>query len=211
MKYRFLLQSILASVLMLGIAVYAGRVLRLTGDWYIDPGGEEIGSLAPATIDFLEELDERLAITYFASSRERMPSHLKEVEEGVRRLLAAMRERAPERIDYRVIDPERSGAAGIVYAARKKASAFSVRRVRQDEHGEQKIWSSLILAYGNRPERLIQGIENAHLPYLEKLIIAQLKGLERPPRPVFAVAAPPTFRLLPAFLGEYGDVIEIDL
>ena len=94
MKYRFLLQSILASVLMLGIAVYAGRVLRLTGDWYIDPGGEEIGSLAPATIDFLEELDERLAITYFASSRERMPSHLKEVEEGVRRLLAAMRERA---------------------------------------------------------------------------------------------------------------------
>ena len=211
MKYRFLLQSVLASMLMLAIAVYAGRVLRLTGDWYLDPGGREIGSLAPTTVDFLKGLDERLAITYFISSREQMPSHLKEVEGGVRRLLAAMREQAPKRIDYRVVDPEQSGAAGVVYAARKKASAFSVRRVRQDEHGEQKIWSSLVLAYGNRPERLIQGIENAHLPYLEKLIVEQLKGLERPPRPVFAVAAPPTFRLLPAFLGEYGDVIEIDL
>lgn len=211
MKYRFLLQSVLASVLMLGIAVYAGRVLRLTGDWYIDPGGEEIGSLAPSSVDFLKGLGQRLTITYFVSSRERMPSHLKEVEEGVRRLLEAMRECAPQRIDCRVIDPERSGTSGIAYAARKKASAFSVRRVRQDEHGEQKIWSSLILAYGSRPERLIQGIENAHLPHLEKLIVGQLKGLERPPRPVFAVAAPSTFRLLPAFLGEYGDVIEIDL
>ena len=211
MKRRFLLQSALVFLLLLGIVVYAGRILRLSGGWKLDLGGREITTLSAETAAFLERLDGNLAVTFFVSSREKMPSHLKEVEEAVRSLLATLKARAPERVDYRVIDPERSGAPGIVYAARKKASSFSVRRVLQDEHGEQKIWSSLILAYGDHPEVLIQGIENDHLLHLEELIVQHLKALTQPPRPVFAVAAPPSFQLLPAFLGEYGHVLQFDL
>ena len=211
MKRRFLLQSTLVFFLLLCVVVYAGRILRFSGGWKLDLGGGAITTLSPETTAFLERLDGNLVITFFVSSREKMPSHLKEVEEAVRSLLTALKERAPERVDYRVIDPERSGAPGIVYAARKKASSFSVRRVLQDEHGEQNIWSSLILAYGDHPEVLIQGIENSHLPHLEELVVQHLKALERPPRPTFAVAAPPSFQLLSAFLGEYGHVLQFDL
>ena len=119
--------------------------------------------------------------------------------------------RAPQRVDYRVIYPEASGPAGLLHAARKKVSSFSVRRVLRDEQSEQKVWSSLVLAYGSRPEVLIQGVEAGDLPYLEGLIVENLKSLDRPPRPVFAVAAPAGFQLLSSFLSEYGRVTEVDL
>ena len=211
MKYRFLLQSVLAFFLLLAVAVYLGRLLELTGDWRLDLGAEETDTLAPRTLAFLDGLEHNLSITYFVSSREQMPSHLKDLEEQVRRLLAALRARAPRRIEYRVIYPEQSGPPSIAYAARKKASSFSVRRVLKDEHGEQRVWSSLILAYGNSPEQLIQGVENSHLPYLEELIVEHLNALARPLRPTFAVASPPGFQLLPAFLSEHGRVIQVDL
>ena len=68
-----------------------------------------------------------------------------------------------------------------------------MRRILQDKHDQQQIWSSLVLAYEGFPEVLIQGIENAHLPYLEELIVQNLLALEQPPRPRFALAGGPTF------------------
>jgi len=211
LKRRFLLQTALAFALLLGAVAYTGRLLNLTGDWTLDLVGRETATLAPETKDFLKRLDDQLNITYFATAREKMPTHLKEIEPQVRRLLAALRNQAPQRIDYRVIDPALSGRASIGYAARKKASSFSVRKVLHDEHSEEKIWSSLVVSRDSAADVLIQGIEPEHLPHLEKLIIAQLQAGRAPPRPTFGVAAPPPFQLLSAFLNEKGPVIELDL
>ena len=211
MKRHFLLQTALAFALLLGIVAYASRLLNLTGSWTLDLAGDDIATLAPATEHYLRSLETPLSITYFATARENMPAHLKELEPQVRRLLSALRDQAPSRIDYRVIDPDQSGRAGIGYAASKKASSFSVRRVLHDEHSEQKIWSSLVIARANAPEVLIQSIEPEHLPYLEEYVIAQLQAGRAPPQPTFGVSAPPPFQLLAAFINEAGPVVELDL
>lgn len=209
MKHRFLLQTALACALLLGIAAYAGRILRLSDSWVI--GQADIAQLSPETEQYLAGLAQPLSITYFATDAERMPTHLKDVERQVRRLLKSFKKSAPEQIDYRVIDPKASGATGIAYAARHKASSFSVRRVLHDEQSEQKIWSSLVLASAGQSEILIQGIQREHLNHLEGLVVEHLKAQRQPPRPVFAVAANGPYRLLPALLNEHGDVIELDL
>lgn len=209
MKRRFLLQTVLACALLLGIAAYVGRIVRLSNSWSI--GQADIAQLSSDTQRYLQALPEPLSITYFATRAERMPSHLKETERQVQRLLEAFKEAAPNKIDFRVIDPDASGAAGISYAARRKASSFSVRRVLHDEQSEQKIWSSLVLAPAGRPDVLIQSIQEQHLPHLEGLIVEHLKAQQNPPRPVFAVAANGPYRLLPSVLNEHGQVIEIDL
>ncbi len=209
MKHRFLLQTALACLLLLGIAAYVGRILRLSDSWTI--GQADIAQLNDETKRYLQGIDQPLSITYFATDAEDMPSHLKEVERQVRRLLKACKDSAPDQIDYRVIDPEASGAVGIAYAARRKASSFSVRRVLHDEQSEQKVWSSLVLASAGQPDILIQSIEQEHLRHLEGLVIEHLKAQRQPPRPVFAVAANGPYRLLPALLNEFGDVIELDL
>ena len=211
MKHRFLLRSALCFLLLLLVVVYLGRVLSHGSGWQVDPGGRQASTLAPATVDLLKNLPRNLSITFFVSARDDMPSHLKEVERSVRDLLEALRLQAPQRLDYRILDPDLSGPAGAAYAARKKASSFQVRRILQDKHDQQQIWSSLVLAYEGFPEVLIQGIENAHLPYLEELIVQNLLALEQPPRPRFALAGGPTFQLLSHFLSQYGQVDQIDL
>ena len=85
-----------------------------------------------------------------------------------------------------------------------------MRKVLQDEHSEQNIWSSLVLKTSGQAEILIQRIQSEHLTYLESLIIEQLKGQKSPPQPVFAVSIK-LLPVLPALLNEYGTVIEVDL
>ncbi|MEE2725430.1 MAG: Gldg family protein [Candidatus Latescibacterota bacterium] len=209
MRRQFLLQTLLACILLLGIAAYSGRLVRLYDTWSV--GQADIAQLSAETQTYLRSMREPLDITYFATRAERMPSHLKETERQVRRLLEALKDAAPDKIEVRVIDPDASGVAGIAYAARRKASSFSVRRVLHDEQSEQKIWSSLVLKPAGRPDVLIQSIQNEHLPHLEGLIIEHIRAQQKPPRPVFAVAANGPYRLLPSLLNEHGSVIELNL
>ncbi len=201
---RFLFKTALLFLLLLFVVVHAGRILTRLG-------GRETAFLSPRTEAFLSQLQAPLSATYFVSARGKMPSHLKGVEASVRGLLEALKARAPERVDVRIIDPETSGQSGIAYASRKKASPFSVRSIHRDEHSEQVVWSSLVLSYARHPDVLIQGITPADLPYLEDLIVQNLKALDRPVRPTIAVSAPPPFRLLSDHLEEYGRVVRIDL
>ena len=209
MKRRFLLQATFACILLLGIAMYMGSIL-----WLVDGpvwGRADISQLRPSTEAYLKNLPGSLNITYFATTEDGLPSHLKETTRQVQRLLMAMREVIPKQIDLRVIDPDVSELNGIAYASSKRVSSFSVRKVLHDEHSEQNIWSSLVLTTSGQPEILIQRIQPEHLPYLESLIIERLKGQQSPPRPVFAVSIHEAYRFLPALLNEYGTVIEVDL
>ena len=213
MKSRFLLQTIAAFVLLLTAVVYCGRLvgLGLEGG-ELDLAGHSTTSLSAETRRFFaDELERNLAITYLVSSRHDMPSHFKGVETQVRSLLEVLRRLAPDRVDYRVIDPQVSGDVGAAYAARRKVSPVSVRRVLRDEHDEKKIWSSLVLAYQGHPDILIQGIETTHLPHLEQLILQHLRSLTRPVQPSFAVAAPAGYEVFPQILSQNGPVVYVNM
>ena len=201
MKRKFLLQTTIACFLLLGIAMYVGSILRLFDGpvW----GRADISQLSPSTKNYLKNLPGHLNVTYFATSEGRLPSNLKATARQVKRLLKAMQDVVPGRIDFRVIDPETSDSNGIAYASSRRVSSFSVRKVLHDEHSEQNIWSSLVLKTPGHPEILIQRIQPEHLPYLEGLIIDHLKSQKSPLRPIFAVSIQNSYRFLPALLNEY--------
>ena len=208
---HFLLSATLLFLFLLLIVVYAGRIASRIGGVKLDLSGRDIASLSPDTRAFLAGLESPLAVTYFVSGRDRMPSHLKGVESSVLTLLDALKRQAPDKIVYRVLDPELSGASGTNYAAQKKASPFSARKILRDEHSEQKVWSSLVLSHGQYQDVLIQGITPTDFLHLEDLIVKNLKALRGPPRPTFVVSAPPPFELLGEHLKEFGRVVRIDL
>lgn len=198
-----------AALILLLIALQAGRLAgRLP--WALDLGGASPATLSPQTLSFLRQFDRKVALTYFATDPQQMPSHLKNLETEVRQVLEALRDHAYGRLEFRVLDPGLSGEAGVAYAAAHKVSPFKVRRILADEHRQQEIWSSLVLAPEGTPEILIQGIEQSDR--LEELILAHLQTLRQPLQPTFAVAAPPTgYQLLPRHLSQQGPVIEVDL
>lgn len=206
---RTWLRAGLTLVLLLLIVLQAGGLARRQ-HWELDLGGSSPATLADPTLSFLRQLDRKVTLTYFATAPQRMPSHLRHLEAEVRQVLEAMQANAYGRLEFRILDPEQSGAPGIAYAAAKKVSPFKVRRVLEDEHQQQEIWSSLVLAPEGAPEILIQSIESSAL--LEELIVAQLQTLTQTLQPTFAVAAPPgTCQLLPRYLSQYGPVVEVDL
>ena len=212
MKRRFYAYLFFAFALFLAAAVLSNRMVLERASWLqVDLAGGEPGSLGVDTADFLRRLDRRLSVTFFVSAKDRMPSHLKNVEAQVVRLLRAVRAQAPDKIEYRVLDPDLEEPHGVVYAARKKASPVTVKRVVHDQTSEQTVWSSLVLALEGHREVLIQGIGPAHLPHLEQLVIHHLRAKLEPRRPTFALAAPEQFQLLAHFLAEKGDVVHLDL
>ena len=210
---RFLLQSLVAFLLLLAIAVYVARLAAPLSRLSVDLGGRSV-DVVPEPLQRLlvDAAPRHLALTYFVSHRDDMPSHFKGVEERVRRVLDAVRRSAPERIDIRVIDPAISGAAAVGYAASKKVSPLSVRRIRLDEHGQQEIWSSLVVAFEGFPEFLIADIETADVSLLSGLLLARLEALRQPITPVFAVSSPARgFEQFPRYLSQHGPVVEVDL
>ena len=126
MSARFILQTSLVFLLLLAATALTIRVLGRSSRFALDLSGRDPSTLTAETTSFLATLKENVAITYFATGRDRMPSHLKEVETSVRRLLAALQAASPEHITYRVIDPELGGDAAIHYAAQKRASAIRI-------------------------------------------------------------------------------------
>ena len=98
MRTRFAIYSGLCFLLLFVVVLFAGRLTSRTGI-RLDLAAGDIGTLAPATIRHLRDLDHNLDFTFFVSSRRQMPSHLQQVGPGVRRLLEAMRQIDPDRID----------------------------------------------------------------------------------------------------------------
>ena len=213
-RNQFLCQSLIAFCLLLISVVYVTRIARLGGGGVlIDVADVAPASLSPQTRAFIKRTaPKRLDFTFFVSSRESMPSHLKGVEDHVQQLLKALRAEAPERISFRIIDPRVSGGGnGVGYAASKKISPVSVRGVTQDEHSATRIWSSLAISYEGYPDVYIQDIQAIDLPRLEDWIHTRLVHVGEPLQPTFALSAPGGFDEFPRYLSQHGPVVGIDL
>ena len=210
-EHIFLGQSFVAFVVLLALVVQMGRLLGDSGIGRFDLSGNDTATLSPSSKTFFSNLQAPLSLTFFITPHHIMPAHLKGVEAPVRKLLDRLKALAPNQIDYRIIDPDLSGETGQIHASRKKASPFNVRSIKQDEHSEQAVWSSLVIAYGTHPEILIQKITPADLPHLERLLVDNLKALNTPPRPMVAVSASKQFNLFSKFLEQWADVTPIDL
>ncbi len=191
------IKFLLVFLFLLALVFYTGRILenQSTGRLYLT------ATFSDDSQAFYTELELPLSLTYISK-------HLKRVKTPVQNLLARLEALAPDRIDYRIVDPD--SESGRAYAIKKKAAPFHVRDIQSDEYSEQAVWSSLVIAYGDHPEILIPKIVPSDIPYLEHLILAHIKALTHPPRPIIAVFAPQRFGLFTKFLGQWGDIVPTD-
>ncbi len=163
----------------------------------------------------LAELDRDVTLTYWVSSRERMPSSMRQVERGVLELLEALEQAAQQtastaRVSWRHADPE-SKEELQTFASQRGISPIRVRSVSKDGWSEREVYSSLELQLGATGRVVLDGIDRETLPALKGLILEHLGALESPPRPRFALAAPESgYEQLASYLGARGELLRVD-
>ena len=196
--------------LLLLVEVFLVRVVRHLDAPRLEMGRARLSRLDAATRKRLESLADQVFITYYTSERSRMPSRMRGVEMGVTDLLEAMRKASGGRLDYQVLDPD-SDADLARYAAQKGVAPFRARSVERDAYSERTIWSTLAIAHGPRPESVMNGIGPEHLPRLQSLILEYLEQMERPRKPIIALASTGGSSELAAALAAKAEVRTIDL
>ncbi|HVR28909.1 MAG TPA: Gldg family protein [Thermoanaerobaculia bacterium] len=200
----------LCAALGLASAVYAVRVADHYRHARVDLAPVKAIALDDSTRRALAALDGEVLVVYYTSPRSQMPSSMRRLERDVVDLLRAMARASAGRFTYQIVDAAADPELA-AYASRQRIAPFRVRSVARDSYSERTVWSSLTIAYGPRPQVVLNGIEPAHLPRLQSLIVGHLRQLERPRRPTVAVSSPAGFADLRQDLSRRATVIDVDL
>lgn len=156
----------------------------------LDLSGNDPVALRPSTKVFLANVKGRISLTYFVSSKDKMPADMKEVERTMRSLLEAFKREAPNLVDVSIIDPDIDQKNGAAYASRKAAAPVKLRKVRFDATSEQGVWSALDIAFNDYPNVVIPFITPSDLPHLQDLIVSNVSMMVQPTPAVIGVSAP---------------------
>ncbi|QDU66637.1 Gldg family protein [Engelhardtia mirabilis] len=205
--------ALLASLITLGLlgAVVSGAVdVARQKNASIEVGNLRLRDVNDRNRAFLEELADPVRIVYYASEPASMPSELRHLERGVLEVLEAIREVAPERVRFEIVDPAQRPEVA-AFATQRRLAPFRVRTVQRDGWTEREVWSTLEISLGARDAAVVNGLLPEHLPRLQSLICAHLKQLEEPARPRIAFAAPSGFSQLRGALAQRGEVLDVDL
>lgn len=192
------------------MAALAVRVARHATGARIELGALKVVDVEEATRARLAALDDKVFLTYFVSPRDEMPSHMRGIERDVETLFRSLRAAAPDRLDYAIVRLASTGAreAGAPaetgegdgpapvdddlerYAANRRISPVRVRSVDRDAYSERTVWSGISIAYKTYRPAVVNGIEPMHLTRLQAIVMAHLDRMERPRRPIVALAVP---------------------
>ena len=120
--YLYTAKIALFFVLLLALIVQSRRFF-LDARWgQFDLSRRHMTGLSDGSRSFLKKFPGKIAFTYFVTPASSMPAQLKGVVAPTKNLLASLQNASPNKISYRVIDPDQSPAEGSAYAARKKVS-----------------------------------------------------------------------------------------
>ncbi len=174
----------------------------------------KLTSVEPDVAARLGALPDSVLLTLFASPRDQMPSELRRLEQDARDVFEALKTAAGGKLEYQVVDPTADDALQR-FASRRKVAPVRVRSVERDGWSEKTVWASLGVTYGARPPVVYNGLRPEQLPLLQELLVAQLDQLERPRKPVVALAAPAAgeeaFERLAADVAARAELRRVDL
>ena len=188
MRRRHILLVLIAFTLLLAISAMVSNLVG--GIHGLDVSGRDPIAIKPHTKAFLAKARGRISLTYFVSSKEKVPATMKDVEPTIRALLEGLRREAPDLIDISILDPDLDEKNGAGYASRKAIAPVKLRKVRFDAASEQGVWSALDIAYNDYPNAVIPFITEADLPYVQDLIVSNLMMMTQPTPAVIGVSAP---------------------
>ncbi len=202
----------LAVVLGLFIGGLAGHLLYGLRLPRLDLTDGRVHSISPATAQILNGLPAPLQVTYYVTPANQMPTELKSLERDVLDRLEAIRDQAPEKVQLQrvylqaanVLERDSSDELERRMLA-KGIRPLSVAAVRQTGTVSELVYTSLGLAFQDKPEEILPAILPDSLGELEYRLAATALRLARPnPPTVTLITGPGQFDTLRQMLTQEG-------
>ncbi len=189
-----------ACVISAGIFLMANWFLSGIPLGRFDLSEGQIYTVSPASKKILRELKAPVTIKFYVSPVEKMPSGMKTLEQGVVDKLDEFRIASKGKLQYKIFHMEAANVLGETDTEEKESLAgqlsrkgiepFQVQSIESDEVGVKLVYSSMSLAYKEKPEEIIPQIIPESLDDLEYLLISKIYRMTLPETPQLALVAP---------------------
>jgi ABC-2 type transport system permease protein len=203
--------------------VFAGAVLMciaigLIFNWLMagqsfgryDMTEDKIYTVSTASKAILAELDTPVQVKVYITPKDKMPTHMKSLEQNIVDKLEEMRVATGDKVQYTAVyleaanivaDPTTPGEEpkkedeseeGSVERRMldKGVEPFNEQALSADEVTNKLVYSSIGVAYKDKPEEIIPYVKPEVLPELEYRLVSTIYKLTREKAPVVALVAP---------------------
>ena len=173
------------------------------GRW--DATEDKIYTVADASTKILSSLDTPVQVKVYITPRSKMPTQLKDLEQGITDKLEELRVASKGRLQYATVHLE---VANVLASDKpeeddkdedkaiekrmldKGVEPFSVRAIGEDEVMNKLIYSSIGVGYRDNKEEIIPRVMPQNIQELEYRLVSTVYKLTREKAPVVALVAP---------------------
>ncbi|MBI4598188.1 MAG: Gldg family protein [Candidatus Omnitrophica bacterium] len=189
-------------------AILVSAGIFVAGNWLLsdvalarfDLTAGRIYTISPVSKKILRELPAPVTIKYYVSPEDKMPTAMKTLERDVLDKLDEFRLASNGQLDYKVfrmeaarVEQEREGEESLEASARRKGiQPFQVQSIEADELGVRLVYSSMAIAYKEKPDEILPRIIPQNLEQLEYLLLSKIYRMTLPSTPAIALVAPVT-------------------
>ncbi len=188
MRRKADLTFVTSAVVLLGVAAMLNLVLFRMPLGRIDTTQGKTYTVSKSAKNILKELKTKVTIRYYVTPEDQMPPGMKDLQRNISDKLGEFAQ-ISDKIKYEVVDP--TADPELAKALEEKGiAAFTLRTQEKDAVGIKKVYSSLSIAYLDKPEDIIPQVMPQSLPTLEYEICSRVFRLTQASPPAVAVVAP---------------------
>ncbi|RUM87319.1 MAG: hypothetical protein DSZ23_06020 [Thermodesulfatator sp.] len=176
-------------VLLLGIGIFFNATLSNMRLYRMDLTENRIYTLSQGTKRVLERLKVPITVTYYCSSKDKMPTAMKEIQRDVEDILQELSRLSPK-FSYRVVDPESLPREKLNELQKKGIVPFNAQTIEQDAVNIKRIYSAISLSYLNKKVEVIPQVVPDSLGSLEYDMVSKVYRLTLTSEPKILLVAP---------------------
>ncbi len=185
---------VLGAILLTGSVVFFNGVIAGTRTVRIDLTENHLYTLSPATKRVLERLKVPITVTYYVSSKDKLPTPMKDIARDVGDKLEEL-SRLSSKFTYKIVNP--ASIPGKLDELRKKGIVpFNAQTIARDTLDIKRIYSAITIAYLDKKEEILPQIVPDSLGNLEYDLVSKIYWLTLDHPPKILLVAPE--RHLPA-------------
>jgi ABC-type uncharacterized transport system involved in gliding motility auxiliary subunit len=175
-----------AAVLLLGITVFANRIVNDLSLARFDFTQDKIYTVSSGAKNILARLDVPVQIKYYVTPKDEMPAGLKTLQQEVTDKLAELEIASKGMLDWQVVNPKETPELEEQLST-KGVRPFQVQSVDRDALAVKLVYSAMTIGYKDKGEEAMPQILPENMGSFEYELISKVMKLTRTEEPIVAV------------------------